>query len=208
MLQLDETERAHLHSLAQPGLRFAAPTKRRIDGVRPELQRLLTMMDRIPALIINDRFDLLAANALATALFAGIRTDPAGRRNLASYLFLDPGARDFYVEWADVAAATAGQLRLAIGHHAGDSGLAALIAHLSAGSEEFRTLWAAGDVEQRSSGAKSLCHPVVGVLTLDYENFESLSDPRQRLITLSPQARSTTEAALHVLADRDRSGRW
>jgi hypothetical protein len=110
----------------------------------------------IPALIINDRFDVLAMNPLATRLLIGIATAPRGKRNLARYLFLDPGARDFYVEWDEVTAATTGQLRLAAGRHPGDRDLAALIAELSADSADFRALWAAGDVEQRSSGAKWL----------------------------------------------------
>ena len=38
------------------------------------------------------------------------------------------------------------------------------------------------------------------MLTLHYENFESLSHPRQRLVTFTPQAQSATEAALQLLA--------
>jgi len=82
---------------------------------------------RIPALIINDRFDVLAANRLAARLFTGITPAPDVTCNLARYLFLDPGARDFYLEWEEVATATAGQLRLAAGCHPDDRDLTALI---------------------------------------------------------------------------------
>lgn len=199
VLGLDEAERAYLAALAHParGSGSPGPASR---AARPELRRMLALMDRIPALVITDRFDVLAANALATRLFVGLATAAPEPPNLARYLFLDPAARDFYVDWAEVAAATVGQLRLAVGQHPGDPNLAAFVAELSAGAEAFRTLWAARDVEQRSSGAKSLRHPGVGVLTLHYENFQPLADPRQRLVTFSPQADSATEAALQLLA--------
>lgn len=200
VLSLDEVRRAHLHRLASRPRRPVPPTDRPAGQPRPELRRMLALIDRIPALIINDRFDVLVANRLATRLFTGILLAPDVTYNLARSLFLDPGARDFYLEWEEVATATAGQLRLATGRHPDDRDLAALVSELATGSAVFRALWAAGDVEQRSSGAKSLRHPALGVLTLHYENFGSLSHPRQRLVTFTPEAHSATEAALQLLA--------
>jgi transcriptional regulator with XRE-family HTH domain len=200
VLRLDDVRRAHLHHLAYPSRRGVPTTDRAVGRLRPELQHMLTLIDRIPALIINDRFDVLAANPLATRMFTAVDTAPAAKCNMARYLFLDPSARDFYVEWADVAAATVGQLRLTAGRHPDDPELAVLVAELTTGSTDFRELWSAGDVEQRSCGAKSFRHPAVGVLTLHYENFESVSNPRQRLVTFTPEAQSPTEAALQLLA--------
>jgi transcriptional regulator with XRE-family HTH domain len=201
VLGLAEVERVHLNSLANPTREVAVrSTDETAPMVRSELRRMLAMMDRLPALIINDRFDVLAANPLATLLFLDITTAHGpGAPNLARFLFLDPGARDFYVEWDEVAAATTGQLRLSAGRHPQDRDLAALVAELTTHSADFRALWAAGDVEQRSSGAKSLRHPAVGVLRLHYENFVSLDDPRQRLIGFIPDEGDASEAALRLL---------
>jgi transcriptional regulator with XRE-family HTH domain len=192
-LSLDEVERAHLETLADPHRDEPGHAE---AAVRPELERLLALMDRVPAMVINDRFDVLATNALAARLFADVL---AGDRNLARHLFLDPAARDFYVTWQEVAAATAAQLRLVSGRHPRDRELARLIEDLSHGSEEFRALWAGGDVELRTSGVKDLRHPALGVLTLHYENFEAPGDPRCRLVTLTPTADTATEAALQLL---------
>ncbi|PZS34464.1 MAG: transcriptional regulator [Pseudonocardiales bacterium] len=200
VLRLDDVRRAHLHRLARPPRGPVPATDQAAGQVRPELQHMLTLMDRIPALIINDGFDLLAANPLATRIFTAVNIAPAANCNMARYLFLDPAARDFHLEWAGVAAATAGQLRLATGRHPGDPNLTGLVTELTTSSEDFRALWDAGDVEQRSCGAKSLRHPALGVLTLHYENFEPISSPRQRLITFTPEPQSATEAALHLLA--------
>ncbi|MGI5225154.1 helix-turn-helix transcriptional regulator [Actinoallomurus sp. CA-142502] len=192
-LGLSEVERAHLDSLR----RVAAHSADQAAGApRPQLRRMLSLMDGIPALIINDYFEVLAANSLATRLLIDVTTAKSGTHNLARYLFLDPGARDFYVEWDEVAAATAGQMRLSAGQYPRDPQLAALIAELTTYSEDFRALWNAGNVEQRSSGVKSLRHPALGVLRLRYQNFVPVDETRHRLVTLIPDEKSATEVRL------------
>ncbi|GCD96858.1 helix-turn-helix transcriptional regulator [Embleya hyalina] len=198
-LGLDRAERNHLRALAHPRRECASESPPAASRIRPELQRVLALMDRVPALVVNDRFDVLAANALALRLFVGIATVEPAARNLARYLFLDPEARDFYVEWDEVAAATAAQLGLAEGLRPGDRELAALIAELSAGSTEFRGFRDTGDVEQRSHGTKTFRHPAVGVLDLHYENLDLVGDPGRRLVTFSPRADGAAEAGLQLL---------
>lgn len=206
-LGLADLERAHLDSLARPPRRVHAndhgtdpDTDPAARAPRPQLRRMLSMMDRLPALIINDRFDVLAANPLATRLLIDVTTSERGAANLARYLFLASDARDFYGEWDEVAAATAGQLRLSAGRHPHDRVLAALVAELTEGSEAFRELWNAGGIEQRSSGAKTFRHPALGVLRLHYHHFVPIDDQRQRLVTFTPEEDSATEAALQLIA--------
>ncbi|MEV5575445.1 helix-turn-helix transcriptional regulator [Spirillospora sp. NPDC052269] len=195
VLSLDDVERAHLVALVGPprdDARSATP------AVRPELRSMLDLMDRVAALVITDGFDVLAANPPAVRLLGDAVSGPAA--NLARHLFLVPSARDLYVDWADVAAATAAQLRLAVGRHPADAGLAALIADLTRDSADFRVLWATQDVELRTAGAKRLRHPELGVLALNYENFEAPGNPRQRLVTLTPDTNgSSSAAAFHLL---------
>ncbi|MGW1991466.1 helix-turn-helix transcriptional regulator [Embleya sp. NPDC001921] len=198
-LGLDRAERTHLRALAHPRRDAPGESSPAVSRVRPELRRMLALMDRVPALVVNDRFDVLAANALGLRLFVGIATVEPAARNLARYLFLDPDARDFYVEWDEVAAATAAQLRLAEGRRPGDRELGALIAELSSGSAEFRVFWDAGDVEQRSHGIKTFRHPAVGVLDLHYENLDLVGDPGHRLVTFSTGVEGAAEAALQLL---------
>ncbi|RJL35706.1 helix-turn-helix transcriptional regulator [Bailinhaonella thermotolerans] len=193
-LRLDEVEREHLRTLAvrdRPG-REVRPRE-----VRPELVRMLKLV-HAPAMIINDRFDVLAANAVAAHLFT-LDPAPAVPVNLARRLFLAAESRTFYVEWDEVAAETAGQLRVAAGLHPGDADLAGLIRELRAGSETFRTLWNAREVSVRTHGVKNLRHPALGTVTFGYENFAPADHSRQRLVVLVPVAASTTEAAVHLL---------
>jgi hypothetical protein len=78
---------------------------------------------------------------------------------VARALFLNQAARDFYVEWEEVAAATVGQLRLSAARHLDDAELASLVGGLCRRSADFRRLWDTGEVEQRTYGAKTLQHP-------------------------------------------------
>ncbi|MFB4298655.1 helix-turn-helix domain-containing protein [Actinomadura sp. NTSP31] len=205
-LSLDDVERAHLETLAHPPLDGppgrGATAEPAGNGVRPETERLLALMDRVPAMVINDRFDVLAANPLAVRLFGDVLAGrPAGGgRNLARYLFLDSAARDFYVAWDEIAAVTAAQLRLVSARHPGDRDLAGLIGELREGGAEFEGLWAAGDVELRTSGVKDLRHPALGVITVNYENFEMPGDPRCRMVTLAPVPDGASEIALQLLS--------
>jgi transcriptional regulator with XRE-family HTH domain len=184
VLRLKEVERGHLGMLAHPPRRPA--DRHQPSAVRPELRRMLEHMPQIAALIINDRFDVLASNALGTQLFAPVLASQNADRNLARHLFLDPAAADFYLEWGEVAAATAAQLRLAHARHPADTELTALINDLTAHSTAFQTHWSAGDVELRAAGTKKLRHPVDGVLALHYENLDLPGDHRQRIVTLVP----------------------
>ncbi|MDP4508198.1 helix-turn-helix domain-containing protein [Nonomuraea turcica] len=201
-LRLDDVELEHLRTLAlavREHRRRAARTGPPAEVARPELVRMLDLV-HTPAMIINDRFDVLVANGVAARLFTLEAILSAQRPNLARRLFLAPGSRDFYVEWDEVAAVTAGQLRVASGLYPTDAELAELIRELRHGSETFRTLWSARDVSVRTNGVKSFRHPALGTVTFSYEHFIPAGDSRQRLVVLVPVAGSATEAAVQLLA--------
>jgi transcription regulator MmyB-like protein len=58
-----------------------------------------------------------------------------------------------------------------------DRDLSALVGELSTRSDAFRTLWAAHDVHLHDTGVKRFHHPIVGDLTVTYENLELAADP-------------------------------
>jgi hypothetical protein len=103
-LQLDEAERAHLFDLARAS--SATPRRSRRQAaqrVRPSVQRMLDAMTAAPAFVRNGRMDLLAANALGQAFYSQHFDSPHGPPNSARFIFLDPRAPDFYVDWEKVA---------------------------------------------------------------------------------------------------------
>lgn len=73
-----------------------------------------------PAFVVNRTLDILAANALAEALFSPF--EPAD--NLARMTFLDPAGRHFHTRWNWAAQATVANLRQAAGFDPGHPGSA------------------------------------------------------------------------------------
>jgi hypothetical protein len=68
-------------------------------------------MTGAPAYVRNGRADILAANRLGYALYSEISAGPARPANTARFVFLDPRATGFFVDW-DRVASVVGDLQL------------------------------------------------------------------------------------------------
>jgi transcriptional regulator with XRE-family HTH domain len=210
-LQLDDVERAHLADLvrmanaARTGLATGRAPRRRATPlrVRPSVQRLLDSMSDTAAFLRNARLDILAANQLGYALYAPVFGDPdLGKRpaNLARFVFLDPGAGEFYRDWDGIAAQAVGSLRAEAGRDPHDRALTQLVGELSVGSQAFRERWAGHDVTYYRSGVQAFRHRVVGDLDLDYDALEIPADPGQTIVAYSAAPGSPSAQALSLLA--------
>lgn len=198
-LRLTPAERDHLTHLVRPVARRVRPAVRP-QRVRPALQQLIDTMERVPAYVIGRRLDVIGWNRLACALLGDFAALPPERRNLAWQVFLDPAARELYENWDAKAADVVGYLRRDAGRNPDDPAMAALIGRLSAGSPEFRRLWAAHDVQDKGFGRKVLRHPLAGRLTLAYETLTLPADPDQQVITYHAEPGSRSAEALRRLA--------
>jgi transcriptional regulator with XRE-family HTH domain len=200
-LQLDEAERVHLADLARaadPAVRARRTPS--AQQVRPSLVRILAGMTEVPAIVNSGTLDLLAANPLGKALFAPVLADPARPVNHARFCFLDPRARDFWIDWERAADDSVAALRLEAGRDPYDKRLTDLVGELSTRSDAFLVRWAAHDVRLHRTGVKSFHHPVVGDLHLSYEVMELPADPGLSLIAFSAEAGSPADDSLRFLA--------
>jgi MmyB-like transcription regulator ligand binding domain len=150
--------------------------------------------------VLSGRLDVLTANALGYALFAPVYADPARPPNNATFVFLDPHAREFFRDWDTVASDTIALLRAEAGRDPYDRQLSDLIGELSTRSDEFRIRWAAHNVRIHTTGIKLLHHPIVGDLDLPFESFPLASDPSQSLLTYTAEPGSPSQDALNLLA--------
>jgi transcriptional regulator with XRE-family HTH domain len=206
-LQLDEAERDHLYRLVRSAGTPAGRGPRRVAArsqVRPALQRVLDQMP-MPAYLRNGRFDVLAANDLGRALYSPLYEQAAAHApgqppNSARFVFLDPGAPEFFLDYDKAADDCVAFLRAEAGRDPYDKALSDLVGELSTRSEDFRRRWAAHDVRYHRTGRKRLHHPLVGDLELDYEAFELPGDPGQRVNVYTAPPDSPAEAALNLLA--------
>jgi hypothetical protein len=168
--------------------------------VRPAIQQVLDAITDAPAWVRNGRHDIVAMNRLARAVYAPVLADPRRPANTTRFVYLDPAAPEFFVDWERIANDAASMLRLEAGRTPHDPELIRLIGELSTQSEIFRQRWASHDVQFHRSGRKRLRHPVVGQLDLSFESMELPSEPGLVLNVYTAAAGSPTADALTMLA--------
>src|SRR4051794_7438841 len=201
-LQLDDAERAHLSDLARaaqpsPAARRRRPARQR---VRPAAQQTLAAMTGAAAFARNDRLDILGGNRLGYALYSEMFHGPARPVNTARFVFLEPRAREFYLDWDRAARDTVAVLRSAAGRDPYDRDLSDLVGELSTQSEEFRGHWASHNVRFHVNGIKRFHHPVVGDLELDFERLDLAADSGLTIFTYTAEPGSRDAESLQVLA--------
>ncbi|OBG91385.1 transcriptional regulator [Mycobacterium sp. E3251] len=201
-LQLDEAERLHLFHLARRSGNPSGTRRRKADvTVRPALQQVLDAITDAPAWIRNARFDVLAMNQLARALYSPVLAGPRRPANMARFVYLDPeAARSLFVDYDQIVCDVAAKLRMEAGRNPHDDELIALVGELSTCSELFRRRWASHDVRVLRSGRKRVHHPIVGRLDLDYESMELAAEPDLHLNVYTAAAGTPTADGLAVLA--------
>ncbi|MEU8621479.1 helix-turn-helix transcriptional regulator [Streptomyces sp. NPDC048623] len=201
-LRLSDTERAHLTHLAKPTQKKRhRASAARPQQVRPGIVALIDSMESVPAFVLGRRGDILAWNRMARALIGDFATWEPRERNMARMIFLDPNARDLYIDWECKATEVVSLLRLYAGVYPDDQELLSLVGELSVRSEEFRSLWAAHTVTDKGHGTKGMRHPLVGEMTLAYESLKiSGDDPELVLVTYHAEPGSPAADALRLLA--------
>jgi len=204
-LQLDDTERAHLFDLARAadGIPLSGRPRRRTSKTavnRPSLQWVLSTITGGIAIVCNQHQDVLAANELGRAFYSPIIGDGGRTPNLARFQFLDPASHDFYPDWDRFAEMCVAIMRARAGREPDNKNLQDLVGELSTRSDTFRTLWGAHNVRTHGSGTKRFNHPVVGELTLAYEELSITADPGLVLMIYTAEPGSPSAERLQLLA--------
>ncbi|MFC4118073.1 helix-turn-helix transcriptional regulator [Nonomuraea zeae] len=202
-LQLDDAERAHLLRLAHEADGSNAIVRRRRPRqpvTRPGLQWMLDTITTAPAIIGNDRSDLLAANHLGRAMYCDVYAAPTRPPNFARFTFLDSAARRFYPDWDLAADMCVANLRTAAGKDPHDKGLHDLVGELSTRSDDFRHRWGAHNVRTHGTGVKHVRHHIVGDLTLAYESMDLRAEPGLSMTIYTAEPGSPSQDALRLLA--------
>ncbi|MFE9853333.1 helix-turn-helix domain-containing protein [Streptomyces sp. NPDC005576] len=198
-LRLTPDERAYAESLARQAERRTLP-KRRTTPVRPQIQRLLDQLTDTPAFVVGKYLDILAWNPLAAALLLDVDKKLPKERNYVRMLFTDPRMKDYYDNWGAMARAGVALLRMQAADNPTDPQLTSLVGELSVVDAQFRQWWAARHVAREEFGTKTVHHPDLGDLTLDWDAFQWAGDPDQQLITWSAPPGSATQEKFRILS--------
>ncbi|MEV8174433.1 helix-turn-helix transcriptional regulator [Microbacterium sp. LMC-P-041] len=204
-LRLDDAERAHLLDLARAadGIPSSGRSRRRSakpGAARTSLQWALSSITDAIAFVRDPHQNLVATNDLARAFYSPVIGDGGRTPNLARFQFLDPAAHDFYPDWDLFAEMCVAIMRAEAGRDPHDKGLQDLVGELSTRSETFRRLWAAHDVRIHGAGTKRFRHPLVGELTLAYEELAITAEPGNVLLIYSAEPGSPSAERLALLA--------
>jgi transcriptional regulator with XRE-family HTH domain len=176
-LRLNRVELAHLRSLATAGGR--QPFRR--EDAPDALRRIVAALPE-PAYLTGQRWDVLAWNDAATALFGDFGRFALEDRNILHWMLTDPAAKHLFGQtWAEEARRMVSLFRAAHDLWPGDTAFAALVDRVRASSLEFDAWWSEHGVGAPVSGAKRLRHPTLGVVRYEYASFQANDDPGLKL---------------------------
>ena len=179
-LRLSPAERAHLFQLA--GIPLAADDQDLVETVDPVVGTLVSRLDPFPAYVKGGRWDVLAANRAARALFTDWAALAPGDRNKVWWMFTDPAARKVYVEWEQEASDLLGRFRAAAARRPDDPAFTTLIERLHQASPEVRDWWPRYEVRPVGSGTKHLHHPALGDVAFQHTVLQVADHPEQMLV--------------------------
>jgi len=194
VLRLDADATAHLHRLGRPVATRGAMSER--EKVRPSLAQLINSWTTTPAYVQDRLTNVLAANAIATALSPNY----SAGQNLLRAVFLDPGEREFRREWEQVTADGVASLREMSNGKLDDPDLVELVGDLSVRSEQFRWLWARHDIKRRIGQLALFDHPQVGPLELHGEKLAISGTDGLMLVVFHADPGTRTAESLALLA--------
>jgi hypothetical protein len=167
-----------------------------LERALPSIAQLIASWPNTPAFVQNRHMDVLAANALASALSPVFSPGV----NLVRATFLDPEVRRLSGDWDSAARTAVGRLRALAGPDVEDPRLVELVGELSVRSDRFRRLWARHDIEVTAVPARTIHHPIVGSLELQAEWLAITSAEGQFLVVYHAAPGSPSEQALTRLA--------
>ncbi len=206
-LMLTEVEREHLFliGLGRPpkiSYRTAA-----VD-VSPRLQRVLDALEYSPAYVKTSTWDVVAWNRAATKVLTDYSAMPPGQRNIMRHFFCDPRVRAVQTDWEGVSRFVVAAFRADIARAGAAESVKPLVDELIRLSPEFESIWRENDVRSTyGEVAKTLIHPLAGVMTLDYSAFAVDGRPDLDLVVYNPATEADRERVDFLLKSPAKASR-
>ena len=186
-LKLTSTEREYLFALVQN-----RPPPPKGDGdsdVSPATQRMIDTLN-VPAIVMTARWDVVAWNRMAVAVFRNYDAIPRDRRNLLRILLIDEAIYDPESdEYLEMARRVLSKFRVDYSQSRNEDGFAQLIDELSEESEVFRGLWNSPEVSGYSEAVVEYSQH--GGLKLEHTSYVPEGMAGLRLMIYAPYDAAT-----------------
>jgi transcriptional regulator with XRE-family HTH domain len=139
-----------------------------------------------PAYMLDRETNVIAWNSAAAQLFVGWLDQEwdARKPNLLSYMFTNPAARSFVIDWPERARRLVAEFRADCGKAVDRPPVKHIVDELTEASRDFQLLWEAHGVVDREGGMREFLHPTAGQLTYTQTIFQSSTRPDVKLILL------------------------
>ena len=164
-LRLTTAERSYLFEMTRkrdPDAPPAGSTDRPPTTLLAALEAMTA-----PAYLLDRLWTAVGWNPAAERLFGGWLGQGGTERNLLRYVFLDPTARSFILDWDNRARRLLAEFRAENARHPEDPEVQALVAGLRRESPHFSRMWDDHGVLEREGGLRRFDHPLDGPLTLE-----------------------------------------
>jgi transcriptional regulator with XRE-family HTH domain len=196
-LRLDATERHHLFVLCDRAPPEAKSSGREI--IDEPLRRMLVSLTSQPAYILGRRWDVLAWNDAAKALFGDYEELKGDERNVMHMVFANKRHRRLLIDWDELAPATLAMFRADCARYAGDSAFEQLKTTLMSSSAEFREWWPKHEILRRLSSKKRIQHSSAGRMDFEFTTFAVTDKTDMKLIVYTPLEENQTSEKLKML---------
>jgi hypothetical protein len=185
LLRLSDAERKYLFKLADKVDPEGGQTDTQ-DATEGSDARAVVEAIQTPAYILDRQWNAIAWNSAAADLFIGWlgheRDDC--KPNLLLYMFTNPVARSFVVDWPERARRLVAEYRADCGKAVDRPPIKQIVDELLQVSSDFRLLWEIHGVVDREGGMRQFMHPTAGLLVYKQATFQSPTRPDSKLIML------------------------
>jgi len=196
-LKLDPAEREHLFLLSERPPPAVLP--RGPESVPEALVRMLDSMTGQPAYVLGRRWDILAWNQAAVAVFGDYDRLHGDARNIMHMLFANPTHRRMLPDWDQLAPTVLAMFRADSVRYAGDPDFERLIDILKASSMEFSAWWPKHDVLRPFTGNKHINHPKAKSMVFEYTTLGVSDQANMKMVVYTPLTEANTVAKLKRL---------
>jgi transcriptional regulator with XRE-family HTH domain len=197
-LHLTGDERIYLFCLVQN----RAPASQRV--VLPEapsnIVRMINALN-VPAVAMNLRWDVLAWNALNSAIYRDYGALPPEERNLLEILLTHPVRHMTPAQLEATAERLVARLRFDYSKSSNDPRFEALIYRLNSRSELFNRLWRTPEFSLRGFGLHRFTHARFGQLAFEHNSCVLDGHPDVRLVICTPENAAARRAIAQVSAE-------
>ncbi len=198
VFHLNDKEIKHLFLLAQQAVPIIVPQTN--DRVSPIVQKFLDHQATAPSYVTNLKWDIIAWNDSACAVFGDYNKMTGLQRNSIWRAFNSHYMKKLLDDWELHAQKRVAQFRASYSLLYKDPWYEKMKQELCTNSD-FKRWWNLYDVEESPCGDKLLHHPVVGDLCIDHLSFKWCDNPNLLITVHMPSDSSSQKKILSLMSN-------